>query len=245
MKRTILGFGLVLTLVMLTTAMLAPSVGAQLPPLPNMTSPALYLSADPAEIVADGSATTTITATIWDGEDWIWLGPVVEFRTDLGEITASVPMQNGTAAATLTAGTTPGVATITAEVTPSEDLGTLTNTTTVNLTTPGGGGNGGNGGNGGSGGNGGATTPTPTPTAGVTPTPTATGGETPTPTTSPTAGATATPTWSPTASPGTTGTPTATPGPTKEPLIPGFGAVFAIAGLLAVAYIVLRRERKA
>jgi len=95
-------------------------------------------------------------------------------------------------------------------------------------------GNGGNGGNGG-----GTTTPTPTPTATATVTP----GETATP--SPTSGATATPTWSPTASPGTTETPTATPSPTKEPLIPGFGAVFATAGLLAVAYIVLRSGRKA
>jgi len=96
-------------------------------------------------------------------------------------------------------------------------------------------------GNGGNGGNGGGT-PTPTPTATATVTP----GETPSP--SPTAGATATPTWSPTASPGTTPTsttPTATPSTTKEPLIPGFEAVFAIAGLLAVAYIVLRSGRKA
>ncbi|NMX22062.1 hypothetical protein C5S30_06455 [ANME-1 cluster archaeon GoMg4] len=93
-------------------------------------------------------------------------------------------------------------------------------------------------GNGGNGGNGGVTpTPTPTPTATATVTP----GETPLP--SPTAGATATPTWSPTASPGET--PTATESPTKEPLIPGFEAVFAIAGLLAVAYIVRRSGRKA
>lgn len=94
-------------------------------------------------------------------------------------------------------------------------------------------GNGGNGGNGG-----GTTTPTPTPTATATVTP----GETPT--TSPTSGATATPTWSPTASPGTTETPTATESPTKEPLIPGFEAVFAIAGLLAVAYLVMRRRKR-
>ena len=95
-------------------------------------------------------------------------------------------------------------------------------------------------GNGGNGGNGGVT-PTPTPTATATVTP----GETATP--SPTSGATATPTWSPTASPGTTETPTVTPtpSPTKEPLIPGFGAVFVIAGLLAVAYLVLQRRKEA
>jgi len=114
--------------------------------------------------------------------------------------------------------------------------GAITGDTTLTLAgeptpTPGTGNGGGNGG----GGNGGASTPTPTPTATATVTP----GETPTP------GPTATPTWSPTASPGTSTTPTATPSPTKEPLIPGFEAVFVIAGLLAVAYIVLRSGRKA
>jgi len=91
----------------------------------------------------------------------------------------------------------------------------------------------GNGGNGG-----GTTTPTPTPTATTSPT----AGETPSP--SPTSGATATPTWSPTASPGETptSTPSVTESPTKEPLIPGFEALFAIAGLLAVAYLVLQRR---
>jgi PGF-CTERM protein len=62
--------------------------------------------------------------------------------------------------------------------------------------------------------------PTATPT--VTPTPTAT----PTPTVAPT--------------PAPTPTPTATPTPTPTP---GFEAVFAIAGLLAVAYLVLRRRK--
>ena len=62
-----------------------------------------------------------------------------------------------------------------------------------------------------------AATPTPAPT----PAPTVT----PTPTPTPPAAA-----------------PTPTPTPTPEP--PGFGAVFAIAGLLAVAYLVLRRKRK-
>ena len=57
-------------------------------------------------------------------------------------------------------------------------------------------------------------TPTPTPTVAVTPTPTPT-------------------------IPSTVTTPT--PTPTEEP---GFEAVFAIAGLLAVAYLVVRRKRK-
>ena len=87
-------------------------------------------------------------------------------------------------------------------------------------------------GNGG-GGSGGATTPTATPTA----TATATPGETPSP--SPTA----TPSVSPSASPVTTATPLPTPSPTKKPLIPGFEAVFAIASLLLVMYLVLRRRK--
>jgi PGF-CTERM protein len=64
--------------------------------------------------------------------------------------------------------------------------------------------------------------PTPTPT--VTPTPTAT----PTPTVAPTPVATPTP------------TPVATPTPTPTP---GFEAVVAITGLLAIAYLVLRRRK--
>ena len=59
-----------------------------------------------------------------------------------------------------------------------------------------------------------AATPTPTPTLAVTPTPTP---------------------------PAVAPTPTPTPSPTPEP--PGFEAVFAIAGLLAVAYLVLRRKK--
>ena len=59
---------------------------------------------------------------------------------------------------------------------------------------------------------------------------------TPTPTAEPTAKPTAVPTAAPTAAP--TAEPTATP---EEP---GFEAVFAIAGLLAVAYLALRRKSK-
>lgn len=57
----------------------------------------------------------------------------------------------------------------------------------------------------------------------------------PTPTPSPTPTPTPTPTIPPTVAP---------PTPTPTPEEPGFGAVFAIAGLLAVAYLVLRRKRK-
>jgi PGF-CTERM protein len=63
---------------------------------------------------------------------------------------------------------------------------------------------------------------------------------TPTPTPTPTA----TPTAKPTTPPAPTPKPTAEPEPTATPEPPGFEAVFAIAGLLAVAYLVLRRKRK-
>jgi len=69
-----------------------------------------------------------------------------------------------------------------------------------------------------------AAAPTPTPTE-VTPTPTATPTETIPPTATPAA------------------TPTATPAATPTPTPPGFEAVFAIAGLLAIAYLVLRRRK--
>ena len=69
------------------------------------------------------------------------------------------------------------------------------------------------------------TTPTPTPTPTATPTATAT--------------ATIPPTTTPTATP----TATATPAPTPTPPAPGFEGVFAIAGLLTIAYLVLRRRK--
>ena len=62
---------------------------------------------------------------------------------------------------------------------------------------------------------------------------------TPTPTATPTA--TPKPTWTPAPTPVTTPTPTEEPTPTPEE--PGFEAVFAIAGLLAIAYLVLRRKK--
>jgi len=68
----------------------------------------------------------------------------------------------------------------------------------------------------------GAAVPTPTPT--VLPT------ATPTPTVAPTVPPTVPPTVAPTAA----------PTPTEE--VPGFEAVFAIAGLLAIAYVILRRK---
>jgi hypothetical protein len=94
-------------------------------------------------------------------------------------------------------------------------------------------------GNGGGGSNGGGTVSTPTPS----PTPTATSGVTPsasleaTQTVSP--GVTVVPTVSPTPSP--VAAPSPISSPTSKPLIPGFEAVFAVAGLLVIAHLVIRR----
>jgi len=62
---------------------------------------------------------------------------------------------------------------------------------------------------------------------------------TPTPTPTPTPKPTVMPTPTPTPTP--TATPTPTPTPTPEE--PGFEAIFAIAGLLTIAYVVLRRKK--
>ena len=51
------------------------------------------------------------------------------------------------------------------------------------------------------------------------------------------------PTPTPTVSPVVTPSPTPTPTPTPSPTPPGFEAIFAVAGLLAVAYFVLRRRK--
>ena len=67
-----------------------------------------------------------------------------------------------------------------------------------------------------------------------TPTPTLAPGETPTPT--------PTSTLAPGVTPKPTKTPAATPTPTPKPAVPGFGAIFAIVGLVAIAYILRRRK---
>ena len=183
----------------------APSGNGGIPPTPPAGTPAhIALGANPADIPADGVSTSTITASVWDGEDWVLDNLMVNFSTSLGSITSSAVIMNGTATAVLTAGMGEGVANVTAEANLNADIGTVTNTTRVNFTTPG---------------------VTPTPAVNVTLTPA------PTVTVSPT--------------PAATVSPTPTPSPTKKPLIPGFEAVFAIASLLSVAYLVLRRGREA
>jgi PGF-CTERM protein len=168
-----------------------------IPPAPPAeTHPYIDLSATPAEIPADGTSTSTITAFVWNGEDWVMGNLTVNFSTSLGTIPASAPVVNGSATGTLTAGTEEGSANVTAEAN-LPDVGSLTNTTAVTFTRP-------------------SVTSTPTTTPGVT--------------------SQITPMVTPTATP--------TPSLTPAEGIPGFEAVFAIAGLLAVAYLV-RRRRKA
>jgi PGF-CTERM protein len=245
-------------------------LAAQPPQPPDVVilSEPIRLHADPVNIVADGVSTSTIFADVVWPDGWGELSGTpaclvnVTFYTTLGTITPyniTMPTpdnQSCITIATLTAGTTAGSATITAfaDIAPLEETALVRNTTTVTLYAPGtlptptptpsnGGGNGGDGGDGG-GGDGGVTTPTPTTTATSTPAPT--GGMTPTP--APTNGGTATPSGAPTASPlatpttTVTPTPTQTPSPIKEPIIPGFGAAFAIIGLLTLAYLVIRRR---
>jgi len=176
--------------------------GGGIPPAPPAeTLPYVHLNATPANIPADGTSTSTITASVWDGDEWVMENLTVNFSADSGDIPASAAIVNGTATGILTAGTEEGIANVRAEANLSGDIGVLNATTMVNFTTPG-------------------VTPTPTatPTAEVTPVVTAT--ETPT----------------------AVETPTATPAGRWG--IPGFEVIFAIAGLLAVAYLVLRRRRR-
>ena len=170
-----------------------------IPPTPPAGTPAyIALGANPADIPANGSSTSTITASVWDEEKWVLENLTVNFSTSLGNITESALIMNGTATAVLIAGVEEGVATITAEANLSGDIGIVTNRTAVNFTTP---------------------DVTPTPSVTVTPTPTVT------------------------VSPTSTETATPSPSPTKKPLIPGFEAIFAIASLFSVAYLVLRRRK--
>ena len=138
-EGTLFGFQFVIAFSLLILTALTvffgsiPPVCAPPPPPPNDTPPSIFLTANPAEIFADGISTSTINASVWDGEDWIWFGPTVDFSTDVGKITPSALIMNETATAILTAGTESGVATITAEV----ELGGIgiINATTVNFTT--------------------------------------------------------------------------------------------------------------
>jgi PGF-CTERM protein len=166
-----------------------------IPPTPPAEmNPYLDLNATPAEIPADRTSTSTITAFVWNGDEWVMENLTVYFSTSLGEITASAPVVNGSATGILTAGPMAGTATVTAEANLSGDIGMVSNTTTVTFAVP-------------------TITPTATPVV--------------------------TPTLTPTGTPG----PTQSPSPSPKKGLPGFEAVFAISGLLAVAYLVLRKRK--
>ena len=89
-------------------------------------------------------------------------------------------------------------------------------------------------------------TPSPSPTRSPSPSPTSTATPATTAASAPvTPTATTTSIPSPTPSPVTpTPSPSPSPTPSQRWIIPGFDAVFAIAGLLAVAYLVLRKRRE-
>lgn len=234
------GLLLLVVIVSLVTSIsvISTSLAQQAPPLPP-PSIRINLTADTYTIHI--SDVTVIRAIVTDLSGNPKPNETVNFTTTLGKITpvSNKTDTNGVAVAHFQ-GTSEGVANITAVI------GNIQSniikikimrdsTTTPSSPTP--------TASGASGG-GGVTTPTPTATATVTPE------ETPTPSPEVTATPSATPALTPTPSPSLAGTPTSTAtaspvlSPTSEPLIPGFEGIFAIAGLLAVAYLVLRRERK-
>lgn len=104
------------------------------PSPPNDTPPFLALAPSTADVPADGVSSVLINVSVWDGTSWVWFGLSVDFSADAGEITTPIFIENGTATAILTAGTEPGVATITAAANLGGGLGILTNITTVTFT---------------------------------------------------------------------------------------------------------------
>jgi Leucine-rich repeat (LRR) protein len=85
----------------------------------DVVAPArITLAADPKSITANGSSTSTITATVKDDQgNNVPDGTAVVFTTSAGSIgstTTTKPTTNGTATATLTSSRTDGVATVTA-----------------------------------------------------------------------------------------------------------------------------------
>jgi hypothetical protein len=116
------------------------AAGDEPPPFPgpkamNLTADpqSIYLGGDTAIITATvyNVSTATINASVWDGQDWISFGQLVNFSTDKGTINTSAYIVDETATVIFKAGTVPGVDTIMAEAKGDEWL--LTNTTTVTL----------------------------------------------------------------------------------------------------------------
>ncbi|MGC5169034.1 invasin domain 3-containing protein [Microbacterium sp. DT81.1] len=82
------------------------------PDVPDPTTSAITVS--PAELVADGASTSTVTVTVRDanGNPLTTGGEDVEIGSTLGSVGATTDNGNGTYTATLTAPTTPGTATV-------------------------------------------------------------------------------------------------------------------------------------
>jgi hypothetical protein len=76
------------------------------------------IQASPDTILADGASASEVTATLFDasGDRITTGGDDVEIRTDLGTISATSDRGDGSYGATLTAGTEPGTATVSATV---------------------------------------------------------------------------------------------------------------------------------
>ncbi len=110
----------VMVIIMMVLLSLAPiaSASAQQPPMPTNIIGNITLTANPANISADGTSTSVITVVTVEDPDFaggkVDAGPIT-LTTTLGTINGSVQLKNGTATAILTAGTTQGTAAIVAE----------------------------------------------------------------------------------------------------------------------------------
>ena len=214
---------------------------------PEPTS-SIAISASPTEIPADSISTSEIKVVVSCPEESNITGPAVgtrvDMNTNLGRLTEAENQSNSGSSISLI---TDNNGTVTALLSGNETgvaeimVKTLWgyNTTSVTFLAPGAtatptapSGDGGDG-------NGGAAVTTPTPTAAVNVTPSPSPEATATPAVSVTPTVTTSP--SPTEAPTPTASATATP--EKRWQIPGFEAVFAIASLLAVAYLVMRRRK--
>ncbi len=230
---------------LLVPALAAVAVADEMPTTPGgceNPSPSITISASHSQIPPDGISTSEIEVVVsWPEESNI-TGPAVDtlvnLITTLGRLTeAGNESNSGSSIRLITDNNGIVTALLSGDETGVAHITSITlwgcNKTTVTFVAPGA--------------TPIATSPIPTipPLPGVA-TPTATTAATPittaTPTPSPPPGATSTE--SPTTLPVRTQEPTSSPGPTPTGDTPGFEAVFAIAGLLVVAYLVLRRERK-
>jgi len=250
MRKKIVVVFLAVVLLLVPALVAVAAVQAQEAPTPGgceHPSTSIALSASPTEIPADNISRSEIKVVVsWPEESNITepaVDTLVDLSTTRGRLTDAenqsnsgsnirlITDNNGTVTAWLSGNET-GVAYVTSVATLLETC----NKTTVTFVAPGATPTSAPSGDGD--GDGAVTTPTPAPTGAVNVTPSPSAETTPTVTPTPTV----------TSSPTPTATPKPSPTPTSSPVggIPGFEAVFAIASLLAVAYLVLgRRGREA